>query len=124
MVPAHRQEKPMRGKFGMRVVFCLVAVLLPNALRAQLTTSTIYGRVTDGNGGTIAGAQVAVTNTDTNLSRTAQTSAEGEYSIEFLPVGNYKVEITAPSFKRFVRSGVVLDVNVPDRVDAVLQLGD
>jgi hypothetical protein len=114
----------MRGRFGVKVAFCLVAVLLPNVLRAQLTTSTIYGRVTDGNGGAIAGAQVAVTNTDTNLSRTAQTSAEGEYSIEFLPVGNYKVEVTAPSFKRFVRSGVVLDVNVPDRVDAVLQLGD
>ena len=65
----------MRGRFGVKVAFCLVAVLLPNVLRAQLTTSTIYGRVTDGNGGAIAGAQVAVTNTDTNLSRTAQTSA-------------------------------------------------
>src|SRR5580704_6379484 len=114
----------MRGKFGVGVVFCLVAVLLPNVLRAQLTTTTIYGRVTDANGGTIGGAQVTVTNTDTNLSRTAQTSGEGEYSIEFLPVGNYKVEITAPSFKRFVRAGVVLEVNVPARVDAVLQLGD
>jgi Carboxypeptidase regulatory-like domain/TonB dependent receptor len=114
----------MRGKFAVSVVFSLVAVLLPNVLSAQLTTSTIYGRVTDANGGTIAGAQVAVTNTDTNLSRTAQTSAEGEYSIEFLPVGNYRVEIAAQSFKRFTRTGVVLEVNVPARVDAALQLGD
>src|SRR4029077_4355558 len=105
----------MRGKFAVAVVFCLVAVLFPGDLRAQLTTTTIYGRVTDANGGTIAGAQVAVTNTDTNLSRTAQTSAEGEYTIEFLQVGNYKVEITAQSFKRFVRGGVVLEVNVPAR---------
>jgi hypothetical protein len=114
----------MRGRFGVIVIFCLIGVLLPNVLRAQLTTSTIYGRVTDANGGTIVGAQVAVMNTDTNLSRTAQTNAEGEYSTEFLPVGNYKVEITAPSFKRFVRAGVILEVNVPARVDAVLQLGD
>ena len=114
----------MRGKLGVRVIFCLIAVLLPNVLRAQLTTSTIYGRVTDANGGTIAGAQVTVTNTDTNLSRTTQTSAEGEYRIELLPVGNYRVEVAAQSFKRFVRAGVVLEVNVPARVDAMVQLGD
>ncbi len=114
----------MRGKFGVGVVYCLLVVLFPNVLRAQLTTTTIYGRVTDANGGTIAGAQVAVTNTDTNLSRTAQTSAEGEYRIEFLPVGNYRVEIAAQAFKRFVRAGVVLEVNVPARVDSVMQLGD
>jgi Carboxypeptidase regulatory-like domain/TonB dependent receptor len=114
----------MRGKFGIGVVFCLIGLLLTNVLKAQLTTTTIYGRVTDANGGSIANAQVSITNTDTNLSRTAQTSAEGEYSIEFLPVGNYKVEISAQSFKRFVRAGVVLEVNVPARVDAVLPLGD
>lgn len=114
----------MRGKSGVEIVFCLVALLLPSVLRAQLTTTAIYGRVTDGNGGTIVGAQVLVTNTDTNLSRTAQTSAEGEYRVEFLPIGSYRVDITAASFKRFVRAGVVLEVNVPARVDAVLQLGD
>ena len=114
----------MRGKFGVKVIFCLITVLLPNVLRAQITTSTIFGRVTDANGGTIAGAQVTLTNTDTNLSRAAQTSAEGEYRVELLPVGNYRVEIAASSFKRFVRAGVVLEVNVPVRVDALLQLGD
>src|SRR5260370_33997538 len=112
----------MRGKFGV-AVFCL-AVLFPNVLKAQLTTTAIYGRVTDANGGTIAGAQVDVTNTDTNLSRTAQTNAEGEYRIEFLPVGNYRVEIATQAFKRFARGGIVLEVNVPARVDAGLQLGD
>jgi hypothetical protein len=114
----------MREKFGVAVVFCLVAMLFPNVLRAQLTTTAIYGRVTDANGGTIASAQVAVTNTDTNLSRTAQTNADGEYRIEFLPVGNYRVEIAAQAFKRFARGGIVLEVSVPARVDAVLQLGD
>jgi Carboxypeptidase regulatory-like domain/TonB dependent receptor len=114
----------MRAKFGVVVVFCLLGVLCPNVLTAQLTTSTIYGRVTDVNGGMIPSAQVAVLNADTNLSRTAQTNTDGEYRVEFLPVGNYRVEIAAQSFKRFVRAGIVLEVNVPARVDAVLQLGD
>lgn len=114
----------MRRKLGMLVVFCLVGVLFPGVLSAQLTTSVIYGRVTDANGGMIPGAQVAVLNADTNLSRTAQTNTDGEYRIEFLPVGDYRVEIAAQAFKRFVRAGIVLEVNVPARVDAVLQLGD
>src|SRR5580704_15788833 len=114
----------MRGKLGVAVVLCLAAVLVPGVLRAQLTTTTIYGRVTDANGGTIAGAQVAVRNTATNLSQMAQTNAAGEYRIEFLPVGNYRVEISGQAFKRFVREGIVLEVNVPARVDATLQLGN
>jgi hypothetical protein len=113
----------MRVKFGVGILFCLLAMLSSSALRAQIT-STIYGQVTDATGGTVPGAQVSVINRDTNLSRTAQTNAEGEYRIEFLPVGNYKVDVTANGFKRFVRSGVVLEVNVPARVDAVMQLGN
>jgi outer membrane receptor protein involved in Fe transport len=41
-----------------------------------------------------------------------------------LPVGSYQVEVTAPGFKKTVLSGVVLEVNVPARVDVMMQLGD
>jgi uncharacterized surface anchored protein len=114
----------MRGKFRVAITFCLLAVFSIGALRAQVTSTTIYGTVTDATGATVAGAKVSATNTDTNLSRTAQTNAEGEYRIELLPVGNYKIEIAAAGFERFVRSGIALEVNVPARVDALLQLGD
>jgi len=114
----------MKATIRVAVLFCLAAVLFPDALKAQGTTATMYGRVTDANGGTMAGARMSATNTDTNLTRTTQTNADGEYRIEFLPVGNYKVEITASGFKRFAVSRVALDVNVPVRVDAVLQVGD
>ena len=114
----------MRGKFRVAITFCLLAVFSKGALRAQVTSTAIYGTVTDATGATVAGAKVSATNTDTNLSRTAQTNAEGEFRIELLPVGNYKIEIAAPGFERFVRSGIALEVNVPARVDALLQLGD
>src|SRR5260370_17315779 len=100
----------MRGKFGV-AVFCL-AVLFPNVLKAQLTTTAIYGRVTDANGGTIAGAQVDVTNTDTNLSRTAQTNVEGEDRTEFLPVGNYRVDIATQPFKKFIPTGIFREITI------------
>jgi hypothetical protein len=114
----------MRGKLGVAFFFGLLVILSSTRLRAQITSSTMYGQVTDATGAAVAGAQVAVTNTDTNLTRTMETNSAGEYRIELLPVGNYRVEITKTGFKKVVLGGVVLEVNVPARVDALLQLGD
>jgi len=114
----------MRGKLGVAFFFSLLAIISSGRLRAQITSSTIYGQVTDAMGGAVAGAQVAVTNTDTNLTRSTETNSAGEYRVELLPVGNYRVEITKTGFKKVVLGGVVLEVNVPARVDALLQLGD
>ena len=114
----------MREKLGVAVYLCLLTLLSAISVQGQMTSTTLYGQVTDATGAVVPGAQVSATNTDTNLSRKVQTNAEGEYRIELLPVGNYKVEATAAGFKRFVRTGIVLEVNVPARVDALLQLGD
>src|SRR6202795_798040 len=101
----------MRRKFGMVILFCLLVITSCAGLRAQITSTTMYGQVVDATGAAVAGAPVSVTNTDTNLSRSVQTNSEGEYRIELLPVGRYQVEVTAPGFKRTVLSGVVLEVN-------------
>lgn len=114
----------MRGKFGIAVVFCLLGVLSSRGLMAQVTSTSMYGQVTDSTGAAIAKAQVSVTNMGTNLSRTTGTNTEGEYRIDLLPVGAYRVEVTAQGFKRFVVSGLELQLNEPARVDAALQLGD
>ena len=102
----------------------VVALVFALGANAQMTTTTILGRVTDATGATVAGAQVTATNRDTNLARTVQSNAEGDYAIELLPVGNYTVEVTAVGFKKLVRSGIVLEVNVPARVDVVLRIGE
>src|SRR6266404_8194008 len=114
----------MRGKFGVMFLFCLLAILSCARLRAQITSSTMYGQVTDRTGAAVPGAQVSVSNTDTNLTRTLETNSAGEYRIELLPVGSYRVEITKQGFKKVVLAGVVLQINVPARVDAMMQLGN
>lgn len=114
----------MRRRFGVVVVLCLVAVLFPNFLNAQLTTTAIYGRVTDATGAAMMGAQVSATNKDTNLSRTTVTNGQGEYRIELLPAGSYELQIRAPGFKTTVQSGIVLQVSVDARVDVTMDLGE
>src|SRR6266436_3031051 len=112
----------MRGKFRVVFLFCLLAILSCARLRAQITSSTMYGQVTDATGAAVPGAQVSVSNTDTNLTRALETNSAGEYRIELLPVGSYRVEITKAGFKKVVLAGVVLQINVPARVDAMMQL--
>ena len=110
----------------MRVLSkCLILTLIltGSSSVAQITGSTINGTVTDTSGAAIAGAQVTAINTATSFARTVATNSQGEYRIEFLPVGDYTVTVTSPGFKREVRKGVILTVAQASRVDAQLEVG-
>src|SRR5882724_13082497 len=91
------------GNFGLpRIYFAVIALLLavPLAASAQVTTATIVGTVSDPGGAIVAGAQVTARNADTGLTRTVTSSDEGTYRLEFLPVGNYVLEVTSAGFKK------------------------
>src|SRR5260370_20380796 len=91
-------------------VLLLVAllVLAVTGLQAQTTTATLVGTVTDSTGAVVPGAQVTAINIDTNASHVTQSNDQGAYRLEFLPVGNYKLEGTAPKFKKYVRTRLAL----------------
>ena len=89
----------------------------------QLTTTTLFGTVTDSSGALVPNAHVTATYTETNLTRSVETNAQGEYRIEFLPLGPYRIEIAARGFKKFSQEGVVLQINQQARIDAALTLG-
>jgi hypothetical protein len=91
---------------------------------AQQVTGTVVGNVVDTQGGAINGAQVTATNSDTNLSRSASTNAQGEFRVEFLPPGSYRVEIAVKGFRTFVQTGTTVQVGQFARVDATLQIGE
>ncbi len=112
--------------FRLRLIpFAVIALLLsiPLAVTAQVTTATMVGTVTDPGGSKVPGAQVMARNTDTGLSRTATTNDDGDYRIEFLPIGKYSVEVTYTGFKKALLSDVVLQVNETARVDVALAVG-
>src|SRR5215467_3252386 len=93
------------------------------ALHAQITTTTMIGTVADKTGAVIPNVRVTATNTGTNLRRSVDTNQQGEYRIEFLPVGEYMVTVEAPGFKKFIRNGVTLEVAQTARVDVSLEVG-
>jgi outer membrane receptor protein involved in Fe transport len=83
----------------------------------------MFGNITDGTGAAVPRATVILTQTDTDTARTVVTEADGSYRADFLPVGPYKVTVTAPGFKRLDREGVTLTVTEDAHLDLSLQPG-
>ncbi|MDX2178464.1 MAG: TonB-dependent receptor [Bryobacteraceae bacterium] len=102
-----------------------VLVLLGSAgILAQTSTGTIVGTVLDTAQAVVPEASVTVTNTGTNEISRAVTGAAGTYIVPLLKPGSYRVEVTAPGFKKFRQDGIVLQVQQQARVDVALQVGD
>ncbi|MBS1797112.1 MAG: carboxypeptidase regulatory-like domain-containing protein [Acidobacteria bacterium] len=107
-------------------VFAVIALMLAlsSVSVAQITTATILGNILDPSGQSVPSATVTARNVETGLTRTVSADAEGNYRIEFLPVGNYVIEVTAGSgFKKAIREGIVLRVGDLARTDISLEVG-
>jgi len=70
---------------------------------AQSDTARLQGTVTDPQGGVVMGATVTVTDMGTSRQSRVTTSELGYYSVQALPPGNYRVEITQTGFKKVSR---------------------
>ncbi|HEY0170826.1 MAG TPA: carboxypeptidase regulatory-like domain-containing protein [Pyrinomonadaceae bacterium] len=97
----------------------LLTALAPRA--AAQTTGTISGTVVDEKGASIPGATAVARNTQTNISRTAQTDADGRYRFTGMPVGGYEITAEAAGFSRYVQTGVQLLLNQDAVVDVTMR---
>jgi hypothetical protein len=100
---------------------CLLLVL-PGLVLAQQSGS-INGAVTDESGGAIPNAQVVLTNASQGTTYNATSNNSGDYTFPALEAGTYNLQITAPGYKQYEASGIVLRVSRNERVDAKLAIG-
>src|ERR1700734_1445470 len=112
---------------GGRVVKALIAsvgvFLLVSAAFAQTDRGTITGTVTDPAGAVVPNAPVEAKNVGTGALYNAAASGTGNYTIAQLPVGTYEVTVTVPGFKKYVRTGIGVEVAGIDRIDITLEVG-
>ena len=111
----------MFGNCAITVAFFL---LISVSLQAQLTTTTIYGKVADNTKAVLPNAQITATNEATNQSHSTVAGPDGEYQIQFLPIGRYTLDVSVPGFKKFHQGNITLEIGPGARVDAVLEVGD
>jgi uncharacterized protein YaiE (UPF0345 family) len=81
------------------------------------------GTVSDPQGASVPSADVAIVNMGTQFTITVKTTTEGVYRAAELPVGTYRITVTASGFKKAVKTGLYLGAGVIARVDFTLEIG-
>ncbi|MEJ7616592.1 MAG: carboxypeptidase regulatory-like domain-containing protein [Pyrinomonadaceae bacterium] len=93
-------------------------------MRAQSTTGTVSGYVTDQNGAAVTEAAVTATLVQQNVIRSVRSSDEGFYDFAALPPGEYTISVEKTGFQRVTQTGLMLSVNQNLRLDLDLKVGD
>ncbi len=114
--------------FSFHNILCIALVMLAMLLAtpfagAQSTGGRIRGTVIDSSGAAIAAAKVSIINEATHATRDAEAGANGEYIFLEVPVGTYEVDAQSTGFKKYVRKGIVLNLNEVVNLDITLQVG-
>jgi len=113
-------------RFATKRVVALVAFCLlgPTAIgRAQVTTATLYGIVTDQSGAFLPRAEVTLTHKGTAAVRQTLTDEKGEFVLTTLPVGVYTLKIAVAGFKTYVKDGIELAASQNVRQTFALEVG-
>lgn len=111
------------SRFLPAACFLFLIVPLPIAYGQAASTAQISGNITDPSGAPISGAKITITQTATGTVRKTQSDSSGSYLLLDLPVGPYKLEVSANGFGLYVQSGITLQVSDSPRVNVSLHLG-
>lgn len=98
------------------IAFAFVVAL--SYAHAADVNGRIKGTVKDSTGAVVPKASVTATNEATGVKFTTTASAAGEYIFPQLPVGTYDISATAPGFKTFTATGIILNID-QEYVEAV-----
>lgn len=100
----------MTKQKGCRIL--MVITLAAAAAGQSGPSGGLSGTVVDAVGLAVKGASVRVTGLDNGLTRETASSDQGQWEVRFLPVGRYRVEISAEGFQKIVRDNVPVEASV------------
>jgi hypothetical protein len=104
----------------MRRLFLALLVILTLGVGANAQTfrGAINGTVTDPSGGSVPNAQVKAMESTTGIDHTTSTTSDGEFAFQDIPLGLYKVTVTASGFPPYavdkveVVAGTIYTLNI------------
>lgn len=108
-----------------RICLFLAAILLlvAHAGRAQPSTGTIWGYVTDTQAAVVPRVTVVVTNRETGVAKPTQADETGRYEVAYLLTGTYVVRAERDGFQTLEQSGIVLASGQQARIDLRMEVG-
>ena len=110
---------PVIGAFP-RCILLLFVISSVQAAFGQNPRGTLRGAITDSTGARVPTANIVVQSQQSGAERTAIGDARGEFRVEDLPPGNYRVIVSAPGFAQ-ANSEVTVVVSEVRDLAVVLQ---
>jgi Carboxypeptidase regulatory-like domain/TonB dependent receptor-like, beta-barrel len=118
------QEARMPALRYLACLSCTVLLLLPTLSPAQSFNGAITGVVRDSSGAVVPDAALTLRNVATNqVSGTAVSGAQGEYSFRNLAPATYELLATKTGFQQVVLPDIVVTLSTQVRVDVELPVG-
>jgi hypothetical protein len=91
-----------------------------SVLRAQISDGALRGEVRDASSARVVGAHVVVKSTGSSVIREAASNGQGEFRIEGLPPGSYRVSVTGKGFSQ-ATALVIVSVSMVRDIAVTLQ---
>ena len=104
-------------------VLCLAVIAAPRTARAQATTGTISGTVTDESKAILPGVTVVVRNLETGATRSLVTDERGGFRALNLPPGVYSATAELQGFTAARRENLMLEIGRDLNADLMLKVG-
>ena len=98
-------------------------LLFAAMLGAQETTASLRGVILDPSGARVPSAKVTAIQEETGFTRSTLSAEDGSYLLVLLPIGHYRLEITAQGFRKYIQEGISLSVNQVAQVPVHLEVG-
>ena len=111
-------------RFFVRVfALAVLTAALGSNIFAQ-STATLGGTVIDATGAVVANAKVVATNQATGVETATQTDSAGAYLLPSLPIGTYRIQVTAQGFQSSIISNLKLEVATALTQNIQLKIGE
>lgn len=119
-----RKASELNSPKLIRIAACSVACALSlAAVHAQTVTGAVTGTVLDPSGAAVPNAAVAAVNVTTGVRTAATSNSAGVYSIRFLPIGAYRLEVNAQGFSTLTTAQFQLEIDQTAKIDPHVALG-
>jgi hypothetical protein len=117
----HNRRTQIQSRTIVSILIFVIAACV--SCRAQTTTGSVRGTITDPSGAIVPGAKVIVTDTATGVQTTDVSNQSGEYSIRFLQIGEYQLTVDASGFDTAKFGPFSLEIDQTAKVDIKLTVG-
>ena len=106
---------------SMILMFTIIGQMSVSAQSADV--GALFGSVSDNSGAVVPGATVVVTNTATLSLKSITSNAQGFYSVESVPSGDYKIAVTKQGFGTVDVNDIHIDPGQRREVSVALRVG-